>query len=346
MSHTTPLPVCRVGELEVAQNDQPRWLVESLWSHEAVGFVAGQPKLGKTWLALDLALSVATGTPCLDTYAVPEPGSVLVYLAEDPPQAVRQRLAGLCQHRGLDLDRVALHVITAASLRLDLEDDRQRLEQVVRRLAPRLLILDPLVRLHRVDENRSDEISLLLSFLRTLQRTHSLAIVVVHHMRKGGTRRGGQALRGSSDLHAWTDSALYLHAGRGTTVLSAEHRAAPALDPVEVRLVVTENGSATPHLELVRHPTRVGGPALASATTTSELPERLQHLLQSTPQPLTRVELRARLRVNNQRLGQVLDDLYDCGVLTRSNRGWQINKAVASPGDTEPGSAATPPSEG
>jgi len=45
MNGETPLPICRVGELE-ASDDQPRWLVESLWSHQAVGFVAGQPKLG------------------------------------------------------------------------------------------------------------------------------------------------------------------------------------------------------------------------------------------------------------------------------------------------------------
>jgi len=339
-----PLPVCRVGELEAPRDDQPRWLVDSLWSHQAVGFVAGQPKLGKTFLALDLALSVATGTPCLDTFAVPEPGSVLVYLAEDPPAAVRQRLAGLCRHRGLDLDSIALHVITAACLRLDLEDDRLRLEEVVRRLGPRLLVLDPLVRLHRLDENRSDEISELLSFLRTLQRTHDLAIVVVHHMRKGGARRGGQALRGSSDLHAWTDSALYLQAGRGTTVLSAEHRAAPALDPVEVRLVATEDASTPPHLEVVGRHTAAACPAPAEPATPG-LPERLRSLLQSTPRPLTRVELRARLRVNNQRLGQVLEDLHNRGLLTRSAQGWKIDKTVL-PGETESGSAGTQPGEG
>jgi hypothetical protein len=339
-----PLPVCRVGELEAPRGDQPRWLVDSLWSHQAVGFIAGQPKLGKTWLALDLALSVATGTPCLDTYAVPEPGSVLVYLAEDPPEAVRQRLAGLCRHRGLDLDSIALHVITAASLRLDLEDDRLRLEEVVRRLRPRLLILDPLVRLHRLDENRSDEISELLSFLRALQRTHALAIVVVHHMRKGGARRGGQALRGSSDLHAWTDSALYLHAGRGTTVLSAEHRAAPALDPVEVRLVATKDASVPPRLEVLGRHTGVARPDPAAATTPG-LPERLQSLLQSAPRPLTRAELRSRLRVNNQRLGQVLEDLQGRGVLARTARGWQVDKTVL-PGETESGSAGTQPDKG
>ncbi len=338
------LPVCRVGELE-ARGEEPRWLVESLWGHQAVGFVAGHPKLGKTWLALDLALSVATGTPCLDAFPVAEPGEVLVYLAEDPPTTVRQRLAGLCRHRGLDLETVAVHVITAASLRLDLEDDRRRLEEVVRRLRPRLLVLDPLVRLHRRDENRSDEVSELLSFLRELQRAHALAIMVVHHMRKGGTRRGGQALRGSGDLHAWTDSALYLQAGRGVTVLSVEHRAAPASDPIEVRLCTPHDASAQPHLEVVRRHTETPSASAASVPTAAALPERLIATLRSAPRPLTRIELRAQLRVNNQRLGQALNDLQRHGLLTRTGRGWQIEKTVL-PGETETGSAGTQPGEG
>ena len=340
-----PLPVCRVGEL-AGVDAQPRWLVDSLWSHQAVGFVAGHPKLGKTFLALDLALSVATGTPCLDTFAVAEPGEVLVYLAEDPPAAVRQRLAGLCRHRGLDLETVAVHVITAASLRLDQEGDRQRLEDVVRRLEPKLLVLDPLVRLHRRDENHASEIAELLSFLRELQRAHGLAIVVVHHMRKGRARCGGQALRGSSDLHAWTDSALYLQAGRGATVLSGEHRAAPPCDPIELRLCAPCDASASPYLEVVRrHRAATAATPTPARAAASELPERLLALLRSAPRPRTRVELRARLRVNNQRLGQVLANLQARGVLERTPLGWQLDKAVL-PGETESGSAGTQPDEG
>jgi hypothetical protein len=318
MNGETPLPICRVGELE-ASDDQPRWLVESLWSHQAVGFVAGQPKLGKTWLALDLALSVATGTPCLDTFAVPEPGRVLVYLAEDPPALVRERLVGLCQHRGLGLGDVPLHVITAPSLRLDLERDQLRLRQAVATIAPRLLVLDPLVRLHRRDENHSGEVAELLSFLRELQRVYDLAVVVVHHMRKGGHRDGGQALRGSGDFHAWTDSALYLRPGRETTQLTAEHRAAPAQEPIGVRLCSQPDGSRT-RLVLEARPARPAPVAPPDPT----LPERLIDLLGQAPRPLTRVELRTRMRVNNQRLGQALRELEEKRALRRTAQGWQL----------------------
>ena len=57
-----PLPVVRVGEIPIEDNGD-RWLVEQLWGDSSVGVIGGAPKCSKTWLGLDLALSVATGTP-------------------------------------------------------------------------------------------------------------------------------------------------------------------------------------------------------------------------------------------------------------------------------------------
>jgi len=312
-----PLPVSRVGELQ-EPDEQPRWLVESLWSRAAVGFVAGQPKLGKTWLALDLALSVATDTPCLDTFPVAEPGNVLVYLAEDHPRVVRQRLAGLCQHRGIALEHVAVHVITADTVRLDLERDRERLTDTVQLIQPRLLVLDPLVRLHRKDENHAGDVAELLAFLRQLQRAHDLAIVVVHHMRKSTAAHGGQALRGSGDFHAWTDSALYLRPAREAIALSAEHRGAPAPPSLQLQLCSRPDGSQT-HLEILN----TGQSSIVpTSSPPAPLPDRLLDILRPNSPPLTRSQLREKLRVNNQRLGEVLADLQHRGVLRRSQRGW------------------------
>jgi RecA-family ATPase len=177
------LPVLRVAEIpsdEIAE----RWLVEGLWCTNSVGVIGGAPKCAKTWLSLDMALSVATGTPCLGKYAVPEPGPVLVYLAEDALVAVRERIEGMAWHRGLDLDRVEVHVITAPVLRLDQERDRMRLWETTRRLRPRLLVLDPLVRLHGIDENRAGDVAELLAYFRSLQRELGPSVLLVHHTYK------------------------------------------------------------------------------------------------------------------------------------------------------------------
>src|SRR5271155_3045204 len=232
------LPVVRVGEIRTEDNAQ-RWLVEGLWGASSVGVIGGAPKCAKTWLGLDMALSVATGTACLGKYAVPEPGPVLVYLAEDALLVVRERVAGMARHRGLDLAQVAIHVITAPVLRLDRGPDRARLLETTKRLRPRLLILDPLVRLHGIDENHAGEVAELLAYFRSLQRQLDLSVLLVHHTRKNasGGVAAGQGLRGSGDIHAFGDSNLYLRRSSDHLLLACEHRAAPAMPPVALQLV-------------------------------------------------------------------------------------------------------------
>jgi RecA-family ATPase len=213
------LDVVPVGAIDAGDGTQ--WLIEGLWTEEAVGIVSGQPKLGKTWLALDLALSVATGTPALERYHVPRPGPVLLFAAEDPPKALRSRLEGLCSRRNLRIESIPVNLILASSLRLDTLDDQARLAETVSRYRPRLLVLDPFVRLHRIDENRALEVSGVLAYLRQLQREEHVAILVVHHARKAGAEsaQAGLSLRGSGDFYAWGDAYLYLRRfeGRGRT---------------------------------------------------------------------------------------------------------------------------------
>src|SRR5271170_7237171 len=244
------LPVVRVGEIR-SEESAERWLVEELWGASSVGVIGGAPKCAKTWLGLDMALSVATGTACLGRYSIPEPGPVLIYLAEDALLVVRERIEGMARYRGLDLAQVEIHVITAPVLRLDRDRDRTRLWETAKRLQPRLLLLDPLVRLHSVDENNAGEVAELLAYFRSLQRQLDLSVLLVHHTRKNaaGGAAAGQGLRGSGDIHAFGDSNLYLRRTREHLVLSSEHRAAPASAPVYLELVATD--AQTTHLEVV-----------------------------------------------------------------------------------------------
>lgn len=307
-----PLPVVRVGEIPRDENTQ-RWLVEQLWGDSSVGVIGGAPKCSKTWLGLDLALSVATGTACLGKYAVPRAGPVLVYLAEDALPVVRERVAGMARHRGLDLDAVQIHVITAPTLRLDRDPHRGRLLETAKRLRPRLLLLDPLVRLHGIDENNAGEVAGLLAYFRSLQRQLDLAVVLVHHTRKNaaGGVAAGQGLRGSSDLHAFGDSNLYLRRTRERLVLSSEHRAAAASPPVYLELVATN--AETTHLEVV---------AELQVENRRSLQEQVLNLL-NRDTVITRVKLRDTLAVKNERLGEALASLERAGRIHRTSAGWQ-----------------------
>jgi len=298
------LPVVRACDLD-DKAGSPRWLIHELWAAGGVGVVGGHPKSGKTWLGLEMATSVATATPCLGRFHVPAPGPALVYLAEDALHSIKERLASLCAHRGIGLEALPVHVITSSSLKLDRSDDIQRLDNTIAALAPRLLLLDPLVRLHGCDENSAQEISRLLDSLRTLQRTHDLAIILVHHTRKNGGARDGQALRGSSDIWAFVDSLVFISQKDHQLVLSVEHRAAPATEPMVIELAPDP-----PHLVIVDTPD--GAPSLES---------RLLDLLRIARQPLSRTDLRRRLAVNNTRLGQVIDSLLQSAAIARTPQG-------------------------
>lgn len=311
-----PLRIVRAGELERRVEAQ-RWLIEPLWPHSSVGIAGGQPKSGKSWLGLDAAVSVASDTPCLGTFAVRHPGPTLVYLAEDALEDVRSRLECICQSRGLALERLDLQVVAEPVLRLDQERDRERLREAVARLEPRLVVLDPLVRLHRLDENNSQEVSGLLGYLRELQRGHDVSVLLVHHTSKKSHARHGQSLRGSSDLHAWTDVGLYLTWHGERLCLTPELRTARAPDPVELHLVTDD--PARTHLE-------VRGRALGEAAPpTLSLAQRILGVLErEAPHPVRRGSLRDELKVQNAKLGDALHELEHLGLVARAGDGWHV----------------------
>src|SRR6201998_2837117 len=89
------LSVQRASELSIDSAPLSQWLVEGLWSDQAVGILGGEPKCCKSFLALDIAVSVASGTACLRQFPVRRPGKVLLFPAEDSLTVVRQRLEGI-----------------------------------------------------------------------------------------------------------------------------------------------------------------------------------------------------------------------------------------------------------
>ncbi|MDD4937373.1 MAG: AAA family ATPase [Acidiphilium sp.] len=315
----TPLPVQPAYHL-TDRPEQHRWLVEGLWAEEAVGIIGGEPKCCKSFLALDLAVAVAAGVPCLRRFAVTRPGRVLLYPAEDALHIVRRRLESICAAAGTKLAALDVQVITAPSLRLDLDADRERLADTIARLKPRLLVLDPFVRLHRIDENVSGEVAPLLAFLREMQRHHAVAVAVVHHAKKGaGTLRAGQALRGSSEFHAWGDSNLYLRRdGDDRIILTPEHRAAPAMPSITLELNQHDNA-------LALEPSHASAPSPDNATPKS-LDDRITAALAETGQPQPFTDLRARCRIRAATLYQRLTAMIDNGCVTKSPEGYRLTQ--------------------
>ena len=312
------LPVSRASELAPEARER-QWLIEELWAEQAVGILGGEPKCCKSFLALDIAVSVAAGVPCLRRFPVRRTGPVLLFPAEDAHGTVRQRLEGICAAANTSFDALPLYVITAPRLLLDLPQDRQRLRETVAALRPALLVLDPFIRLHNADENASKEVAPLLGYLRELQREFQLAVLLVHHVRKrSGRDRPGQALRGSSDLHGWGDSNLYLRRKDSHLVLAVEHRAAPGTENIALQL-------------------RDQAPALALAITdappadepqTIPAAERILQAMAQAEQPISAQQLRKLCGMRTATLCESLNELRSQGRVLHEASGYRLAHGV------------------
>jgi RecA-family ATPase len=78
--------------------EEQHWLIEGLWADQAVGIVGGEPKCCKSFLALDVAVAVASGAPCLRRFTTVRRGPVLLFAAEDALHIVRSRLVRIPAH--------------------------------------------------------------------------------------------------------------------------------------------------------------------------------------------------------------------------------------------------------
>lgn len=312
---TEPFPVRRVHEVQ-ARSSEHRWLVDELFAHSSVGLLGGPPKAFKTWVAAELALAVATGTPAFGRFAAPDPGTVLFFGAEDPLPDLRTRFDGIARARRLELAKAPLLLLDVAQLRLDDAGHLDRLRRTLAVHAPRLLVLDPFVRLVAgLDENSARDVSAVLGALRALQREHEVTILLVHHMRKSPAGHPAQQLRGSGDFAAWLDSGLYLTREGDDRVLVVEHRAAPAPPPFRLHLVSGE----TPHLAIQDpHGDDV------SETGAPPLHARVVERLRRASRPQSTQALRDALRVRKADLLVALRALQARRAVAKTADGWAL----------------------
>lgn len=315
------LPVLRASALQSGQERKP-WLIDRLWSADAVGIVSGPPKALKTWTALEMAISVAAGVPCLARFPVHRSGTVLLYAAEEPMPALHARLQALARNHQLELDQVDIRVIAVDSLRLDRPRDREKLTATVDYHRPVLLILDPLIRLHGLDENQSGPMAELLGYFRVLQRSTGAAIAIIHHAKKNAASSAapGQTMRGSSDLYAFVDSLVSLDRRRDQVTLSAEHRSAPGFGPISLELIVPPEPNQYPSL-------RIRCEEEETSRNQLSLPDRILQYLQAVAVPASMDQLRSSLQVRKQRVVEAVRDLIAKGLIRRTETGYLLSPA-------------------
>lgn len=218
------------------RRERPRWLVNNIWSVGGVGFTAGQPKMYKSWVALDMGLSVATGQCFLGEpqFHTPDGGVPVLYVQEEDSQmSVVNHAESVVMGRNPELhpwgvvesggDGVVwrpgtanldnFHVYVRQGFSASDEAWQSWLDDMIGDLHIGLVVIDTLgTTAGEVDTDKASELTdKILRPLRTLAAKHGTAVNVVHHNKKdAGNGRAGQSMLGSVALHAWVEDALYL----------------------------------------------------------------------------------------------------------------------------------------
>ena len=202
------------SDLEGRRFDAPKFVIPSLVP-EGVTLLSGTPKIGKSWMLLNMGVGVATGGFVLDQVCVK--GPVLYLALEDNPRRLQQRLLMMMPEESFPPD---LHFSCEWNrFPVGLRD----LEKIISEFD--LVMIDTLemIRPPRRSNPYEDDYRALAG-LRDLARSLRTAVVVVHHNRKTETSLGGEDIdpiervSGTMGLTGCVDTILVLSRFRGTSV--------------------------------------------------------------------------------------------------------------------------------
>ncbi len=200
------------AELLAEELPSVRWVVPGLLP-EGVTLLAGKPKLGKSWLALGLAVAVASGGVALGTRSV-ERGDVLYLALEDNRRRLQKRLKKLLVG-GTAPD--GLHIATEWP-RMN-EGGAKALDEWLEAFPEaRLVVVDILKRVRpRISPNRNiyEADYEALEAMQGLAGENGVGILVVHHARKDGASDPVDEISGSTGLSGGADGILVLKRDRG-----------------------------------------------------------------------------------------------------------------------------------
>ena len=165
--------------------------------------LAGAPKIGKSWLALDICLSVAKGEPVLN--AVTSQGAALYLCLEDSRIRIQNRLYEMTDEPTEDLHFALL----ANSIGSVLEEQIETF--VAEHHDTKIIFIDTLqkIRSDSPDSTYATDYKE-LSVLKTIADNHSVAIVLVHHLRKTNDADPFNMISGTTGLSGCVDGSLVL----------------------------------------------------------------------------------------------------------------------------------------
>jgi len=240
---------------ELLQLEPPAWLIDGIFPEN--GFVAlyGPPGSGKTFVALDMALSIAIGQPWQGH--IVQQGRVIYisaegtgglnkrvqawlnyYQIEEPLSSVYWLLQPITLSEGHDDIEALLSSI--ADKMMSLDEDYEFQPDDGGFFCPSLIVIDTLARCFIGDENLQEDMGNFIKAVDRLREEFHCAVLVLHHSRKGAdTERGSSAFRGAADTLMRVDLD-----GANIAFTCEKQKEAEAFEQIDLRLQAIETADS------------------------------------------------------------------------------------------------------
>lgn len=216
-----PLKGLSSKELLATASVKRNWLVDGLFPREGVGIIAGHAKIGKSWLTLDLAITIANGGAWLNKFLV-EPGHVLYVDEESTRDMLGFRYRKLLNQKGLADAKIQF--LIKEGFHFSSQSKIDELRQIMDLLHPKLVVFDSLNRVHQAEENSASEMREVFRAVTKLSKDYGCFILFTDHLPHGQDR-----FRGSSDKEAFVDTG-FLATKIGNSNLMVEHKYARLIE--------------------------------------------------------------------------------------------------------------------
>lgn len=177
--------------------DGVSWLVNDWLPDKSITFLISPPESYKTWILLDLAVSVAAGVPFLGHYDVLQTGPTLIIQQEDSHSGLTDRLALIVEQKmgaiaNIDgsvwtvpsMPDIPIYVHPSRMLRFDNKKVIEELEKQIELIKPKVILIDPLYSTTASTDNYMSDLANQMMVLKTWRDKYGCSFVIAHHSKK------------------------------------------------------------------------------------------------------------------------------------------------------------------
>lgn len=180
----------------------PVWLIENTIIDQSLAIIYGAPGTGKSFLALDMGLKIASGGEWLNRKVLKN--GPIVYISSEGTGDIKFRIQAWENGNGVKTDSLPFYLIRQ-TINFMAEEDVNRLLRTVQKIShnvgtPAMVFVDTVSRvLPGADENLQKDMTLFIKACDQVRETFKTTVVGVHHTSRGGNLRGSTVFDGAGD---------------------------------------------------------------------------------------------------------------------------------------------------